>query len=192
MRPGNNNSGFTVPEILITLGVISIMLSLAVPGLSSTIKDNRLAGTLNNIIMDIHFARSEAVKRDVRVIMCRTLYPNAKVPRCDGETKNWTTGYIIYADDGNYTNKYYDSGTDVLLRRGQAAASGVRMRTNAWWDKFLEFNPNGTTNEGGNAKMSICDDRGKDRGRQISVAPSGIPKMYANNIGSCVNPDAEA
>ena len=75
MRPGNNNSGFTVPEILITLGVISIMLSLAVPGLSSTIKDNRLAGTLNNIIMDIHFARSEAVKRDVRVIMCRTLYP---------------------------------------------------------------------------------------------------------------------
>jgi type IV fimbrial biogenesis protein FimT len=147
MRPGSNNSGFTVPEILITLGVISIMLALAVPGLSSTIKDNRLAGTLNNIIMDIHFARSEAVKRDVRVIMCRTLYPNARVPRCDGETKNWTTGYIIFADDGNYTNNTYNDGTDILLRRG--------------------------------------DNRGTDKGRYIMVAPTGIPKMYANNIDSC-------
>jgi type IV fimbrial biogenesis protein FimT len=186
MRPGNNNSGFTVPEILITLGVISIMLSLAVPGLSSTIKDNRLAGTLNNIIMDIHFARSEAVKRDVRVIMCRTLYPNAKVPRCDGETKNWATGYIIFADDGNYTNTTYNDGTDILLRRGQKAASGVNMRTNWTWNNNLEFNPNGTTNEDGNvAVMSLCDNRGTDKGRYIEVAPTGIPKMYANNIDSC-------
>lgn len=191
MRPGNNNRGYTVPEILITLGVISILLAMAVPSVSSTIKNNRLAGTLNNLIIDIHFARSEAVKRDVRVIMCRTRDPNRVVPVCDGDAKTWTTGYIIFADDGNYTNKFYDNGTDVLLRRGQAAASDIKIRTNDWWDNYLEFNPNGTTNEGGNtARMSICDDRGRDKGRQIIVAPSGIPKMYANNIGSCTNPDA--
>ena len=32
--------------------------------------------------------------------------------------------------------------------------------------------------------MSICDDRGKDDGRQIVVSLSGIPKMYSNDIST--------
>jgi type IV fimbrial biogenesis protein FimT len=186
MKPGNKNSGFTLPELLIALGVLAILLSLAVPGVSSTIKENRLAGTLNNLITDIHFARSEAVKRDVRVIMCRSQNPNQNVPSCSGDAKNWTTGYIIFADDGNYLNKTYDNGTDTLLRRGQAATTGVSIRTNNRWDNNLEFNPNGTTNEDNlTALMAICDDRAEDRGRSITVAPTGIPKMKATNIDNC-------
>ena len=186
MRPARNNSGFTVPELMITLGIISIVLMVAVPGLNATIKDNRLISTLNSVITDIHFARSEAVKRNVRVILCRTVNPNREVPSCDGETKVWTTGYIIFADNGKYLNNTYNDGTDTLLRRGQPAASGVKMRTNWNWNNNLEFNPDGTTNEGGNtARMSICDNRGSDKGRHIVVAPNGIPKMYARNIPTC-------
>ena len=186
MTPGNKNSGFTLPELLISLGVLAILLSLAVPGVSSTIKENRLAGTLNNLITEIHFARSEAVKRDVRVIMCRSQNPNQTAPTCSGSEKTWTTGYIIFADDGNYLNNTYDNGTDTLLRRGQEATTGVSLRTNATWNHNLEFNPNGTTNEaGGTAFMAICDDRGTDRGRSITVAPTGIPKMKATNIDTC-------
>ena len=186
MKPGHNNRGFTVPEILISLGIIAIMLSLAVPGVSSTIKENRLAGTLNSVVTDIHFARSEAVKRDVRVIMCRSKNPNLNVPTCSGDEKTWTTGYIIFADDGNYVNNTFDNGTDILLRRGQEATSGVSMRTNWTMNNNLEFNPNGTTNEaGGTAMMAICDDRGTDRGRSITIAPTGIPKMKATNIDTC-------
>jgi type IV fimbrial biogenesis protein FimT len=193
MNPENNTRGFTLPEILIALGVISILLTLAVPGISSTIKENRLAATLNSIVTDIHFARSEAVKRDVRVILCRSRDPNLPVPTCSGEDRTWTSGYIIFADDGNYTNDVFDNGTDTLLRRGQPVTSGIRLRTNAIWNRNLEFDPDGSTNENNKmARMSICDDRGTDRGRQIEVAPSGIPKMYAKNINSCTNPDLES
>ena len=186
MRSLIRNCGFTVPELIITLGIVSIVLAVAVPGLSATIKNNRLAGTLNNMIADIHFARSEAVKRHVRVILCRSTDPNWNNPECGGETKNWTGGYIVFADDGNNNNNTYQPGTDELLRRGQAAASGVRLRTNWTWNNNLEFNPDGTTNEGGSiATMSICDNRGSDKGRKIIVAPNGIPKMYANNIDTC-------
>jgi type IV fimbrial biogenesis protein FimT len=186
MYPENNTRGFTLPEILIALGVISILLTVAVPGISSTIKENRLAATLNSVVSDIHFARSEAVKRDVRVIMCRTKSPNAPTPQCSGDTKTWTDGYLIFADDGNYSNNVFNNGTDILLRRGQPATSGVSLLTNATWNNNLEFNPDGSTNEGGStARMSICDDRGTDKGRHIVVAPSGIPKMYARNISTC-------
>jgi type IV fimbrial biogenesis protein FimT len=181
-----NCSGFTIPEIIITLGIIAIILSMAVPGVGSMIKDNRLATQLNRVVADIHLARSEAAKRDVRVIICRSASPNAPTPVCGGTTQLWDTGYIVFADDGNYSNNVYNSGTDILLRRGQPALPGVRMRTTWSWNNNLEFNPNGTTNEGGAiAIMSFCDDRGHTQGRQIQVPANGIPKLYVDNISTC-------
>jgi len=181
-----NCRGFTIPEIMITLGVIAIVLSTAVPSMSNMIKDNRLATQLNRVVADIHFARSEAVKRDVRVILCRSASPNAPTPVCGGTERVWDTGYIIFADDGKYSNKVYNDGTDVLLRRGQPTLPGIKIRTNATWNNNLEFNSNGTTNEDNyTAKMSLCDDRGTEQGRQIQVMPNGIPKLYADNIDDC-------
>ena len=77
----------------------------------------------------------------------------------------------------------YDPGTDTLLIRGQPATSGVTMRTSWSWNRNLEFNPDGSTNEGGAiAFMSLCDNRGSDNGRQIQVALSGAPRMLSGNI----------
>ncbi len=180
-----NVQGFTLPEIIITLGIVAIILSTAVPSISTTIKNSRLSTHLNSVVADIHYSRSEAVKRDVRVIMCRSLYPNANVPSCSGNTQVWTTGYIIFADDGTNTNNWYNAGSDTLLRRGQAAAAGINMRTNGIWNNNLEFNPDGSTNEGGTAYMSLCDGRGPEYGKQIMVARNGIPKMYSKNIPDC-------
>jgi type IV fimbrial biogenesis protein FimT len=181
--------GFTIPELIITLGVAAIILSTAVPSVNSTIKNNRLATQVNHVITDLHFARSEAIKRDVRVILCRSSNPNASSPQCStdsGTEYTWTLGYLIFADSGTAANSIYNAGSDILLRRGQPAPSGVRMRTNSTWNKNLEFNPNGATNEGGTiAMMAICDDRKESDGRKIVVAPSGIPKMYSNDISDC-------
>jgi type IV fimbrial biogenesis protein FimT len=180
--------GFTIPELIITLGVAAIILSTSVPGVSTVIKDNRLATRVNDIITDIHFARSEAAKRNARVILCRSKEPNASTPQCStdsGSEYTWTSGYLIFADSGTAANSVYDAGSDILLRRGQPAPSGVKMRTNSTWNKNLVFNPNGAVNEGGSsAIMSICDDRGKDKCKQIFVTPSGIPKMYSATIST--------
>ena len=182
MKHHKRSRGFTIPEIIITLGIIAIVLSTAVPSISSMIKDNRLASQLNSVVTHIHIARAEAAKRDVRVIMCRSSSPNATTPSCGGSDKVWTDGYIVFADDGNYSNNWYDSGTDTLLLRGQAATSGVRIRTNPTWNHYLEFNSDGSINEGAVAIMSLCDDRGSDNGRQIQVALSGAPRMLSGNI----------
>ena len=182
MKQHSKSRGFTLPEILITLGIIAIVLSTAVPGISTMIKDNRLAIQLNSVVTHIHMARAEAVKRDVRVIMCRSSSPNATTPSCGGADNVWTSGYIVFADDGNYSNNSYDSGTDTLLLRGQPVTSGLRMRTSPSWNHYLEFNPDGSLNEGAVAVMSLCDDRGSDNGRQIQVALNGALRMLSGNI----------
>lgn len=186
MIRNRKHGGFTLPELMITLGVVAIVLSTAVPSISSIIKDNRLVNQLNSVVADIHFARSEAAKRDTRVILCRSAMPTASSPVCGGTTRTWTSGYLVFADDGNYSNNVYNAGTDTLLRIGRAAAAGTDVRTSWSWNRNLEFNPDGSTNEGGAiALMSVCDDRGKSDGRQIQVPPNGIPKMYSQNISTC-------
>jgi type IV fimbrial biogenesis protein FimT len=187
--------GLTLPELLITVGVVAIILTTAVPSVTNTIKNNRLATQVNDLMTDIHFARSEAAKRDVRVILCRSKNPNAATPQCntDAPTEyNWSWGYLIFADDGNGANSVYDAGSDILLRRGQPATSGITLRTSPAWNRNLEFNPNGSTHENGaTAIMSICDDRHEGHGRQIVVSPSGSPNLYRDNISDCTPfPDA--
>lgn len=179
-------SGFTLPELLITLGIVAILMTTAVPGVGSIVKNSKLSSQLSSIATDVNFARSEAVKSRVRVIMCRSSDPNSANPVCGGTAQTWTTGYLIFADDGNYANNIYNAATDTLLRRGQPSESGVGIHTNLTWNNNLEFNPDGTTNEGGSiAILSICDDRGQSFGRQIQVNPVGTARMYSSPISSC-------
>ena len=186
MKQYKNPRGFTLPEMMITLGVIAIVLSTAVPGISSMLKDNTHANPLHSVVTDLHYARAEAAKRDVRVILCRSASPDATTPSCGGDTKVWESGYIIFADDGSNSNSVYNSATDTLLIRGQPATSGVRLRTNWTGNHTLEFNPDGSTNESGStAVMAVCDDRGIENGRTIKVGANGVPRMYADNIATC-------
>lgn len=183
MKTRRNCHGFTVVELMISLGVVAILLTTAVPGVSNMIKDNRLAAQLNAVVGDIHMARSEAGKRGVRIIMCRSADPNSTTPSCSGSAQNWTSGYLVFTgEDGNNT---YDAGTDTLLRRSQPAQQGVTMRTSSTWNNNLEINATGALNEAGTAIMALCDDRGNSFGRQVTIPLSGSLRMYAKNISDC-------
>ena len=183
MKTRSKSRGFTLPELLITLGIVAILLSVAVPSISSMVRDNRLVGQLNQVMADIHLARSEAVKRDVRVIMCRSANPNLNTPTCSGSTQDWSTGYLMFTgEDGNNT---YQAGTDTLIRRGQPAQDGINLRTSSTWNNNLEVNPSGTLNEDSTAILAVCDYRGEAHGRQITIPLSGIPRMYSTNIPDC-------
>ena len=183
MKTCSQYRGFTLVELMITLGLIAIILAVAVPSVTNIIKDNRLATQLNAVISDIHFARSEAAKRDIRVIMCRSVDPTNATPACSGSDQDWSDGYLIFTgEDGNNT---YQAGTDTLLRIGLPAQQGVNIKTSLTWNNNLEINPTGTLNEGSVATMALCDDRDEANGRQITVPLTGIPRMYSNNINDC-------
>ena len=183
MKARNISRGFTIIELMVTVGVVAIMLSVAVPSISSMVKGNRLSTQINMVMADIHLARSESVKRGVRVIICRSASPNITTPACSGAAQDWSTGYLMFTgEDGNNT---YQAGTDTLIRRGQPAQDGVDLHTSSTWNNNLEINPSGTLNEGGTAIMAVCDDRDEAYGKQITIPLSGIPRMKSSNIADC-------
>lgn len=65
MRVGKRNrlAGFTLVELLVTLVVMVIMATVAVPGFQNLIATSRLTADHNVLLAGLNLARSEAVKR---------------------------------------------------------------------------------------------------------------------------------
>lgn len=61
--PGMKNiSGFTLVELLVTLALVAILVTVGVPSFLTTIQNNRVTTQANNFVSAINLARSEAVK----------------------------------------------------------------------------------------------------------------------------------
>ena len=63
--------GFTMVELLITMGLVSILAMLAAPSFAQYIKQERLVTTANQLSSVYRYARSEAVKRAQTVTLAK-------------------------------------------------------------------------------------------------------------------------
>jgi type IV fimbrial biogenesis protein FimT len=178
-----NSRGISIVELIITISVVSIIASIGVPALSGFTMNNRISESAFDVLGTINLARTEAVKRRERVVLCRSPNPTASVPACGGTANIWTTGWLVFASgDANST---YEEATDTLLGVGLPDSRGVKVITNSVSNNNLEYNSDGTTNEtGGTARFAICDKRGGTRGRQINVPPHGRPKYVKGSVGT--------
>jgi type IV fimbrial biogenesis protein FimT len=56
-------SGYTLVELLVTLAVVAILVTTALPALTDLVDSQRLRTTAQQIATDLRYARSEAIKR---------------------------------------------------------------------------------------------------------------------------------
>jgi type IV fimbrial biogenesis protein FimT len=61
-KPAARAAGFTLLELLITMSVATILLTIAIPSFQYVTNSNRIAGEVNGLLGDLQFARSEAIK----------------------------------------------------------------------------------------------------------------------------------
>jgi len=80
--------GFTLMEMVITIAILAILVSLAAPGFQSLILSQRVKNASFDVFSSITYARSEAVTRNAPV----TITPTT--------AGNWANGWSITAADG--------------------------------------------------------------------------------------------
>jgi len=107
-------TGFTLIELMVTVSVAAILLTVGVPSFRDLIAANQLATQSNAFSGFMNLARSEAVKRGVRVSVCASdsaASGNGSQTLCTGA---WNNGWVAFTDaDGDCT---IDAGADEKLR----------------------------------------------------------------------------
>jgi type IV fimbrial biogenesis protein FimT len=113
----------TLVEIAVTLLIIGILLGVGVPSYVSFTQTNRLVTATNDVITDITYARSEAIKNRAQVGLCTT---NPDGTACDS-TGSWGKGWAVFLDSDNSTS--WTAG-DNILKVHQAISEDVTFTVN--------------------------------------------------------------
>ena len=112
--------GFTLIELMVTLAVAAILLTIGIPSFQQFIANNRASAGANELLAALQLARSEAVRRNSFASVC----PSTNGTTCTGGTE-WARGWIVFHDDSG--DGAFDNADDELLRIGAPLASSVTI-----------------------------------------------------------------
>lgn len=181
---------------MVTLAVVAIALGLAVPVFTTVTANNRMSTATNDLVSSLHAARSEALKRRARVVVCATPSDAGRCVAGGSFGHGWMT-FVDANADGQL-----DAGEAVLHRHGAfdgPLADGVSATSAA-----LAFAEDGTLVVDAplhDFNIQICDGRadrdtgaGIAAGRWIQVGGLGRPQLVRtraalqsdrNPLGGC-------
>ena len=69
MSPIRSNTGFTLIEMIATVAVLAVLVTVGIPSFQETIDKRRLTGAAEQLQADLQYARSEAIKRNGNVFV---------------------------------------------------------------------------------------------------------------------------
>jgi type IV fimbrial biogenesis protein FimT len=165
-----SQNGFTLIELLIVLAVMAILMPMGISKLNATLISLKLTAASNTLVSHFHLARSEAIKRNGRVVLCKS---DAGVA-CSA-TGGWEQGWIVF-DDLNGNGQREERET-VLAREARLSAD-IRLTGNMNVARYVSFAPNGATKlaDGGfqAGTLTIC---------KVSMEASEARQVVLNAVG---------
>ena len=180
-----NQSGFTLYELLITMVVIGIVLSVGIPNFGVFTQNSRITSTANDLHSSFYLGRSEAARSKENITICASANSMDAAAACGG---TFDDGWIIFIDlDGNIQRDV--AGDENVLRRHPAvddAIDIVAKGTGGVDATYFSFAPTGlgrgdVAGAGPSVQTAvICDGRGNvvaaggnSAARYLVVTPLG-------------------
>lgn len=189
-QPSSVVKGFTLIELMVTISIAAITMTMAIPSFIDTIRSNRLTATANEFVAALNFARSEAVKRGQQVTITRISTTAAQ----------WESGWDVFVDSDT-SNAFNDDGDanlcetngdgspaeDCLLRTHAALNNGITMRTSTGtnYQNFAAYSISGASKNHVGETFRLCSsDNDTSKSRGIIMNFMGRPKV-ATGTTSC-------
>jgi type IV fimbrial biogenesis protein FimT len=168
MRQSHPQRGFTLTELLIALVIAGILSAIGAPAMGNLLSRTRDASAEAMLAGSLHQARTAAVTRNTRVLVC----PSRDGAHCRiGD--DWQHGWIIVPDadaDGQP-----DAGAAIIATQ-PALPAGTRVISSRGRGQII-FHPNGNA-AGSNARFTICGLRTR-AAQAVIVANSGRVRLAA-------------
>lgn len=147
------NEGVTLIELMVVLVVLAILIGLAAPGLRSLLVRWAADTAAASLVDDFRLARSEAIKRNDFVTICRS----TDGVSCAGQAGSWHTGWLVFVDRDS------DGVVDAASPGATPADEVLRVQQALPWVASVEP-------LAGNAQ------------RQFKFRPTGLAPGYQGNM----------
>jgi len=170
--------GFTLIELMVTLAIMAILMTLAMPQYNQFMADQRVRVAISDIQSDLLFARADAVNNQRRIVV-----------KAVNDT-NWNAGWSICI--AKATDSFDCTGSPEILR--VSLALGGQLKSCGSQDSLakLAFRPDGRIDLSfagtGTGYIRVSDDMedvdaANDKIRSIYFGPSGRFNVVQENGG---------
>jgi type IV fimbrial biogenesis protein FimT len=167
MRKRPVSRGYSLYELLMTLALVALILTLGLPSFGSLVADKRLRVETDALFHAVHVARKSSLVRRRAVSLC---------PSVDGESCNpgydWSDGWIMFANVDRDDPPRVDGNEPVLARH--SVDDTVRILANR-----RGFTLRSTHLRATNGTLVVCDRAGRAKARALVVSYTGRPRVAA-------------
>lgn len=156
-------SGFTIIELLVTIAIAGILLSLAVPAFRDFLQSAQLSSAANTFAVSVNVAQTEATKRGLPV------YMTALSPTSGNE---WGPGWRVWVDAQTPAPTHPDGvfnpadGDEELLLTIPDLSFGVTLDSQKGIAEY-KFSPAGGINKVD--ELFLCDQRDGATDRRLTL-----------------------
>ena len=172
-------TGFTLVELMVTIVVAAVVLTVAIPSFKEIIDNNRLVTQVNAFTTSLATARSEAIQRALQVTVCKST--NGTSCTTSG---NWEQGWIVFEDVNG--NGSVDVGDD-LIRVFRSLPAGYTLRVGGNFSNWIAYTRTGMSagNSGVSDTFRVCTpDAVTTKSRAIEINTTGRARLIAS-AASC-------
>ena len=173
--------GMTLIVLMVGLAVLAIAMAISAPQFSQWGRGTRVVTQGADIQNALAYARSESLRRGVRVAVCRSHAPRADNPSCSA-AGSWADGWLVFVDNVHLTGNTPGAvdGADTVLRIGDTAAGStvdVTGNLGAW----VAYSPQGlvrTAAGPASGSFRVCQ---PPHARRITVNGAGLATAVAES-----------
>ena len=176
-------AGFTLVELLVTIAISGVLLMVGIPSMANMAASLELSSATNVFVAGLYLARGEAIKRNKRVVLCKT----ADAVFCTNDG-GWEQGWILFQDSNN--NGLRET-TEEIIRRELPLPAKVKLMGNSNVASYVSFAPTGSTQlvTGGfqAGTLTVCrQSLSAGDAREIVLNATGRPRVQKVSVPSCL------
>ncbi len=161
----HNNQGFTLYELLLTLGLMAVLTAIAVPSFGAYLSRAEQTLEINALFHAVHRARKASIMRRKVVSIC----PTPDGFQC-GSMDDWSTGWLLFENTDADSPPRVDDGEPILDHHpvGDSIAIVANRRG---------FTLRATVKRATNGTLIVCDRRERAGPRALVVSYTGRPRI---------------
>jgi type IV fimbrial biogenesis protein FimT len=156
------SKAFTLIELIISIAVTSILVTIATPSLNEFIVQLRVDNEISQLHRMLLITRNSAINSGQKTIIC----PLNKVGQC---TSQWQNELSVFVDVND--NKIFDGNENIIIIR-----ASINTEDKLIYGKGrnkITFKPTGQLSGLANGTFRYCPQNYKNHSRGIVVARSG-------------------